>query len=225
MAIGFRKSRLSSAKQLRLMEHFVARATARTAAELVGVNPKTAAFYFHHLRQIIALGSEGESPLSGEIEVDESYFGGRRKGKRGRGAAGKVPVFGLLKRGGKIYARVIPDVKSRTLQPIMEKKIVPDSIVYSDTLNSYDVLDVAGFKHLRINHSKLFSEDKNHINGIENFWNQAKHHLRRFNGISRENFPLFLRECERRFNTSSPRLQLSRILRIGISTPMRLITR
>jgi transposase len=155
---------------------------------------KTAVFYFHRLRQILVLATEDDSPVAGEIEVDESYFGGHRKGKRGRGSAGKVPVFGLLKRGGKVHARVIPDLKSRTRKPILERKIVPDSIVYSDTLNSYDVLDVAGFKHLRINHSKLFAEDKNHINGIENFWNQAKRHLRRFNGIPRENFPLFLSE-------------------------------
>jgi transposase len=211
MAGAFRKSRLSWGKQLRLMEYFVAGATARTSAELVGVNPKTAAFYFHRLRQVIVLATEDDSPLTGEIEVDESYFGGRRKGKRGRGAAGKVPVFGLLKRGGRVYARVIPDVKSRTLQPILERKIVPDSIVYSDTLSSYDVLDVAGFKHLRINHSKLFSESKNHINGIENFWNQAKRHLRRFNGIPKENFPLFLRECEWRFNNPNPKLQLNQL--------------
>ncbi len=141
MAGIYRKSRLSRGKQSRLMEHFVAGTTARTAAELVGVNTKTAAFYFHRLRQVIEHASEDDTPLAGEIEVDESYFGGHRKGKRGRGA-GKMPVFGLLKRGGKVYARVIPDVKSRTLKPILERKIVPDSIVYSDTLNSYNVLDV-----------------------------------------------------------------------------------
>ncbi len=211
MGEQFRKSRLSSSKQGRLLEHFIAGATARTAAELVGVNPKTAAYYFHRLRQIIVLATEDDSPLAGEIEVDESYFGGRRKGKRGRGAAGKVPVFGLLKRGGKVYARVIPDVKSRTLKPILERKIVPDSIVYSDTFGSYEVLDVAGFKHLRINHAKLFSENRNHINGIENFWNQAKRHLRRFNGIPREHFPLFLRECEWRFNMPNPKQQLTQL--------------
>ncbi len=143
MAERIRKSRLSWNKQVRLVEHFVAGTTARTAAGLIGVNPKTAAFYFHGLRQLIERASADDSPLGGEIEVDESYFGGHRKGRRGRGAAGKVPVFGLLKRGGKVYARVIPDVKSRTLQPILERKIVPDSIVYSDTLSSYNVLDVA----------------------------------------------------------------------------------
>ena len=207
----YRRSRLSRSKQLRLIEHFVAGATARTAAGLLGVNPKTAAFYFHRLRQLIAFHSEDAAPVEGEIEVDESYFGGRRKGKRGRGAAGKVPVFGLLKRGGKVYAKVIPDVKSKTLKVILDAKIVPDSIVYSDTLSSYNVLDVAAFKHLRINHGKLFSEEKNHINGIENFWNQAKRHLRRFNGVPKTNFHLFLKECEWRFNTPNPKQQQTQL--------------
>ena len=112
---------------------------------------------------------QDQSPLKGEIEVDESYFGGKRKGKRGRGAAGKVPVFGLLKRGGKVYTKVIPDASSATLYPIIERKVVPDSIVYSDCWRGYNVLDVSAFKHFRINHSKLFADKANHINGIENF--------------------------------------------------------
>lgn len=101
-----KKSRLSLNKQSRLLEHFVAGTTARTAASLVGVHRNTAAYYFHRLREIISneLDAEEGMMLGGAIEVDESYFGGKRKGKRGRGAVGKVPVFGILKRGGKVYA-------------------------------------------------------------------------------------------------------------------------
>ncbi len=190
------------------MEHFVAGATARTASALVGVNPKTAAYYYHRLREIIYQATEDETPFAGEIEVDESYFGGRRKGMRGRGAAGKVPVFGLLKRGGKVYAKVIPDAKGKTLMGIMEKRIVPDSIVYSDSFSAYSVLDVSDFKHYRINHSELFADGRNHINGIENFWNQAKRHMRKFNGVPKDHFPLFLKECEWRFNNPNPKAQL-----------------
>ena len=207
-----RKSRLSWLQQRRLIEHFVAGTTARTAASLMGVNKSTAAFYFHRLREGIALETEDRAPLFGEIEADESYFGGHRKGKRGRGAAGKVPVFGLLKRGGKVYARVIPDVRSKTLKNIIDDTVVPDSIVYSDTFSSYNVLDVSAFQHCRINHSELFADRKNHINGIENFWNQAKRHLRRFNGVPTAHFPLFLRECEWRFNTPSPDKQQIQLL-------------
>jgi transposase len=203
-----RKSRLSQSKQQRLIELFVSGSTARTAAALVDVNRNTAAYYFHRLRQLIFQAVEDETLFSGEIEVDESYFGGRRKGKRGRGAAGKVPVFGILKRGGKVYTKVIPDVRSTTLMRILEQKIVPDSIVYTDSLQSYNVLDVSDFHHVRVNHSYLFAEGRNHINGIENFWNQAKRHLRRFNGIPREHFGLFLKECEWRFNNPDPKAQL-----------------
>jgi transposase len=101
--MAMRKCRLSKEKQLRLIEHFVAGTTARCAADLVGVNVKTAAYYFHRLREIIAVEESCEGMDFGEFEVYESYFGGKRKGKRGRGAAGKVPVFGILKAGRYIH--------------------------------------------------------------------------------------------------------------------------
>ena len=93
-----------------------------------------------------------------------------------------------------------------------KRKIMPDSIVYTDSLSSYDKLDVSGFIHYRINHSKEFVDRQNHINGIENFWNQAKRFLRKYNGIDRKSFPLFLKECEFRFNFGTPSQQL-KILR------------
>ena len=152
---------------------------------------------------------ESEEVFEGEIEVDESYFGGTQKGKRGRGAGGKIPVFGLLKRGGKVYTKIISDASSKTLFPIIKRKVVPDSIVYTDCWRGYNVLDISDFKHYRINHSKLFAQSKNHINGIENFWNQAKRHMRKFNGIPKENFELFLKECEWRFNNPTSKSQLT----------------
>ena len=145
-----RKSRLSRHKQDRLIEHFVAGTTARCAAALIGVNRKTSAYYFHRLREIIAdhLEREADRIVGGEIEVDESYFGGRRKGKRGRGASGKVPVFGLLKRGGRVYTKIIPDARADTLMPIIERKVIPDSIVYSDGWSGYNVLGRVGLQTL-----------------------------------------------------------------------------
>jgi len=80
--------------------------------------------------------------------------------------------------------------------------------VYSDCWRGYNVLDVSEFKHYRINHSKLFANKHNHINGIENFWNQAKRHMRKFNGIPAKHFELFLKECEWRFNNSDPSSQI-----------------
>src|SRR5450631_3820812 len=143
-----RKSRISFGKQRKLMEHFVAGTTARTAARLVRVNKTTAAYYYHRLRELIYRAVADAAPFTGEIEVDESYFGGHRKGKRGRGAAGKIPVFGLLKRGGKVYAVVIANATASTLLPILKERIVPDPLVYSDSLPSDNALDVSGFRHL-----------------------------------------------------------------------------
>ncbi|WP_367112065.1 IS1595 family transposase [uncultured Psychrobacter sp.] len=208
-----RKSKLSWYKQSRLIELFVAGSTARTAASLIGVNKTTASYYFHKLRVLIYENSQDPGLFEGEIEVDESYFGGTRKGKRGRGAGSKLPVFGLLKRNGKVYACIIPNAKADTLIPIIREKVKPDSIVYPDSFKSYNALDVSEFKHFRVNHSKEFTCGKNnHINGIENFWNQSKRTLRKYNGIDKKNFHLFLKECEFRFNYGSPSNQL-KILR------------
>ena len=204
-----RKSHLSQHKQYKLIELFVAGVTARTAAELVGVNKSTAAYYFHRLRLLIFQNSPHLEMFDGEIEVDESYFGGHRKGKRGRGAAGKVAVFGLLKRNGQVYTVAVPNTQTATLLPIIREQVKPDSIVYTDSYRSYDVLDVSEFSHFRINHSTHFAEKHNHINGIENFWNQAKRHLRKFNGIPKEHFELYLKECEWRFNHSEIKVQIS----------------
>ncbi len=187
------------------MKYFIAGATARTAADLVGIHRNSGVRFFHKLREKIALKQQDRSEqFGGSIELDESYFGGVRKGKRGRGAAGKVAVFGILKRGGKVYTQIVLDTKTKSLMPIIRCRVEPDSIVYTDCWRSYNALDVSEFKHYRINHSKLFAQKQNHINGIENFWNQAKRHMRKFNGIPRQNFNLFLKECEWRFNIGTP---------------------
>ncbi|MCT8676175.1 IS1595 family transposase [Glaesserella parasuis] len=204
-----RKSRLSQHKQNKLIELFVAGVTARTTAELVNVNKTTAAYYFYRLRLLIYQNSPHMEMFEGEIEADESYFGGTRKGKRGRGAVGKTAVFGLLKCDGKVYTVVVPNIQSAALLPIIREKVKPDSIVYTDFYRSYDVLDVSEFNHFRINHSTHFAEKQNHVNGIENFWNQAKHHLRKFNGIPKAHFELYLKECEWRFNHSNLKSQIS----------------
>jgi transposase len=182
--------------------------TARAAADLMEIEANTAALFYRKLRKIIAEKLEAEgSEFAGEIELDESYFGGVRKGKRGRGAAGKVPVFGILKRGGKVYTQMIDNTQTETLMPIIQRKIRPDSIVYTDSYRSYNALDISEFKHYRINHSQLFADRHNHINGIENFWNQAKRILRKYNGIPAKHFHLFLKECEFRFNYGSHKQQ------------------
>ncbi|VGM96638.1 Transposase and inactivated derivatives [uncultured Avibacterium sp.] len=113
---------------------------------------------------------------------------------------------GLLKRNGRVYTVAVPNTQSATLLPIIREQVKPDSIVYTDTYRSYDLLDVSEFSH--INHSTHFAENHNHINGIENFWSQAKRHLRKFNGIPKAHFELYLKECEWRFNYSDIKTQI-----------------
>jgi len=111
-----------------------------------------------------------DAVLKGELEADESYFGGRRKGKRGRGAAGKVPVFGILERGGKVIVEVVTDVQGETLLELAIKKVKRGCLIYTDKFRSYNGLVSYGFKHRRIDHGKRFANGKVYINGIEGFW-------------------------------------------------------
>ena len=191
------------------MSFFVLAVTARAAADLLGIQTNSAILFYRKIREVISyhLALEANEVFDGQIELDESYFGGHRKGKQGRDAAGKVAVFGLLKRQGKVFT-VVENTKTEALMPVIVRKIKPYSWVYTDTYRSYDALDVSKFHHERINHSELFTVKQNHINGIENFWSQAKRILRKYNGIDRKNFPLFLKECEFRFNFAAPKEQL-----------------
>lgn len=204
------RCKLLKKHQLRLLEFFVLEVTARSAADILGIQPNTAMLFYKKIRQVIShhVELQAHEIFDGAVELDESYFGGARKGKRGRGATGKVVVFGILKRGGKVFTKVVNDTKAITLMPLITRKVAPDSVVYTDCYRSYNALDVSDFHHHRINHSALFATGKNHINGIENFWNQAKRVLRKYNGIPKESFPLFLKECEFRFNYGTPKQQL-----------------
>lgn len=185
--------RLSKSTQLRLLEYYVLEVTVRSAANLLGIHANSAILFYRKVRQGITekLAIEAQEIFNGDIEIDESYFGGVRKFKRGRGAAGRVVVFGMLKRHGKVYAVIGENTKEATLMTVIANKIKPDSVVYTDTYRSYDALDVSEFHHHRINHSEVFVHQKNHINGIEIFWNQAKRALRKYNGIDKKLFLQF----------------------------------
>jgi len=149
---------------------------------------------------IMSHGTDAGELLSGEIELDESYFGGRRKGNRGRGAAGKVPVFGILERNGIVQVNVVPNVTAETLLGFTVKKVRRGSMVYTDKFRSYDSLMFCGYRHLKIDHKKLFSSGKVYINGLEGFWSWAKERLIKHHGVSKELFPLYLKELEFRYN-------------------------
>ncbi len=145
----------------------------------LGVTYKTAWRMFHQIRKLLSEDTEtGTETFSGEVEMDETYIGGRHRGKRGRGAAGKTPVAGVVERKGKIIAQVVPDVKAKTLMPIMKEHVLPGSIVYTDELLSYKNTEKSGYQHRRIHHAqKIYVMGDIHTNNIESFWGQLKRSL------------------------------------------------
>ena len=206
------RSRISEAKLREIIRFFCLDLEAKKVAEISGVSRNSINKIFKAIRIRIAEFCEAENPLGfGEIEIDESYFGGKRiKGKRGRGASGKIPVFGMLKRNGKVFTQIVKNCSANELLPIIDKQIDirTDSVIFSDSWKSYDGLADFGYKkHYRVRHGKnefakreLGGKVKNHINGIENFWGLCKVRLVRFRGIHKGTFYLHLKECEFRYN-------------------------
>ena len=205
-----RRSKLPNRKLNALVRYFALEVPASRAAREIGVNRHTADRVYTELRRRIVRFCERNAPKSkGEHEVDESYFGGHRKGMRGRGAAGKVAVFGILKRNGRVYTTPVSDVSAQTLRGIIKSRVPEGSTIYSDSFRSYDGLITDGYKHYRINHQVEFARGKrNHINGIENFWGYAKTKLRKHYGVSRNRFFLYLKEMEFRFNHRKENIEL-----------------
>jgi len=210
------RAKLKKSKRRKLLECFANDLTATQAGRTVGINRNTANLWYRIFRERILEYQVSSTPrFSGEVELDESYFGGPRKKrhaqdsrKRGRGAENKVPVFGILKRDGRVYTQVIKNASKQELLPIIRLIIKKKSTVCTDKWKSYDGLVLDGYKHYRINHSKQYSDRRgNHVNGIENFWSFAKRRLSKFNGVSRRTFLLHLKECEFRYNNKSAMLQ------------------
>lgn len=188
-------------KWLWIIKLFELELSARKIAQQVKLSYPTVHKAVNIIRKsIIASDKDAQELLYGEIELDETYFGGRRKGKRGRGAFNKVPVFGILERNGMVKVNIIKDVTAESILNMTIKTVRRGSIVYTDKFKSYDTLMFCGYRHLRIDHGKMFSSGKVYINGLEGFWSYAKERLIKFHGVSKEYFPLYLKEMEFRYN-------------------------
>jgi len=149
--------------------------------------------------------------FSGTIEVDETYIGGQWKNKRksqrkiqakrGRGTL-KTPIFGILCRGGKVWAKVVPDVEAKTIMSIICRRVKRGSVICSDTWKSYTGIAAKGYVHRLVEHGKgKYTDQKgNHINGLEGFWGYLKRKLAAKGGIRKERLPLYLAEYVWRFN-------------------------
>ena len=141
----------------------------------LGVTYKTAWRMFKQVRSML---DEDVMSLLNEVEVDESYFGGKRRGKRGRGAEGKTPVFGMVERKGKVIATVVPNVKGKTVLPKVREKVLPSSVVYTDEFKIYDSIPKMGYQHKQVHHAaKVHVQGNAHTNTIEGFWSLVKRGL------------------------------------------------
>lgn len=215
----YKRSRISEHQFRRVARCFARDLCATDTADLTGLTTKTVNSIYLKIRVRLAQACERESPFTcGEVEVDESYFGARRvRGKRGRGAEGKTPVFGLLKRSGKVYTEIVPDCSKATLQAIIRGRVSPEVAIHSDGWRGYDgLVDVGYAKHFRVEHgANQFVFGSRHINGIESFWSFAKRRLQKFNGVPPHTFYWHLKECEWRFNNRNANLyqELLKLLR------------
>ena len=199
----YKNSKIGEARFRRIVKAFATDLCASDAASLTGSSVRSVNTIFLKMRMRIAKHCESQSPYSGEVELDESYFGPRRvRGKRGRGAGGKTIVFGIFKRNGNVFTEIVPDARKCSLLPVIRGRIDLDSVIHTDGWRAYDgLVDVGYAKHFRVHHGvNEFANQKSHINGIESFWAYAKHRLTKFKGVPKHTFYLHLKETEFRFN-------------------------
>ena len=198
---NFSALKMSYSKWLALIKLFELSVSAKTASEQMHLSYKTTLKAFDTIRySILEELAKTDSVLKGKIEADEAYFGGKRKGNRGRGAKNKTIVFGILERQGKVHVEIVTNVKAKTLLAGTIKKVKKGSIVYTDKWRGYDSLVFNGYKHLSIDHSKMFGKGDVYINGIEGFWSFAKENMAKYHGVSPGKFLLYLKEMEWRYN-------------------------
>ena len=187
-------------KDLIILYYFYLEISARRAANELNLEYKSVHKKFMQFRKLIGDYCNQEAKkLNGELELDESYFGGKRKDNRGRGAKNKAIVFGILERKGKIYTKIVENVSAETLMNEIKNKTNKGSVFYTDGWKSYASLEQFG-KHNVIDHDKELVNNHNHINGIEGFWSFAKERFHKYHGISKINYPFYVKEMEFRFN-------------------------
>ena len=163
-------------------------------------------------RQIRLLMTDGDGPLGGNeiVELDETYVGGKAKGKRGRGAAKKTPVFGAVERNGKLKTKVVLNVRKLTLMPLIKDMVADNSVIVTDESNSYNGVKKIGHLHESINHSKgQYVDGGVHTNTIEGFWSQFKRSVHgTYYSVSRKHLQLYLDEFSFRYSHRKSNLAL-----------------
>jgi len=165
----------------------------------LGVTYKTAWRIFHKIREMLY---QKPQKKNGTVEVDETYVGGKRRGKRGRGSENKTAVFGIVERKGKLVAQKIANVRSNTLIPLIKENVTPHAIIYTDEYPSYNPLDRLGYMHDIINHAKkVYVINDVHINNIEGFWSLFKRGINGvYHSVSKKHLQNYINEYVFRYN-------------------------
>lgn len=215
------KIKITYSKWLVVIKLFELSVSANEAMYQTGLSYKTILKAYDILRRAIVMElAKTDKVLKGEVEADEAYFGGKRKGKRGRGAKNKVIVFGMLERRGKVSLDILPNVKGETLMNATVAKAKKGSMVYTDQWKGYDALIFHGYKHKTVNHKKMFARGKVYINTVEGFWSFAKERMIKYHGVSRKKFILYIKEMEWRYNNRNRDLfELLTSYMLGASHP------
>ncbi len=180
----------------------------------LGVTYKTAWRMAHEIRKHMGKTDDDDN-LSGHVEVDETMVGGKRPGKRGRGAAGKTIVFGMLERDGNIMTQVVPDVKTKTLRPVIKENVEQGSTISSDEWHAYKNLDKHGYDHGMVEHGvNEYVKGIHHVNTLESFWAQLKRSIKGTHiHVSKKHLAKYLGEFEFRYNMrSTPSLMFDRLI-------------
>ena len=193
--------RITYPEWLAIIKMFELSVSANEAARQMGLDYKTVLKAFDTLRLAIVMElARTDKALRGEIEADEAYFGGKRKGNRGRSTRRKKVVFGMLERKGRVSLEIVPNAKAATLTKAVLRMAKAESMVYTDQWGGYNSLIFHGYKHLTLNHSKMFSRGKVSTNALEGFWSFAKERMAKYHGVSRKKFILYIKEMEWRYN-------------------------
>ena len=195
------KVKLQAKDWLRLIKLFELETPARRASQQIGISYPTVLKTFYCIRQsIVAHGGDGDHLLRKEMEANSGFLDDQGERRSSQETESQIPVFGMTERDGKVKVEVVRDINPEHILNQTIEKARSGSIVYTNKFRGYDALMFCGDRHLAAHHEIRFTRGDVYINGLEGFWKFTKGRMSKFRGVSKEKFPLYLKEMEFRYN-------------------------